>query len=86
MSPKVTCGATSNSMPRSLAKLAMKPVPMGRAAWVWQADSGFVDMLAEVRAGAFTPAAAAALQRRCSRPLDTTDGILPTKACSGIQC
>ena len=38
-----------------------------------------MDILAEVRAGAFTPAAAAALHRRCSRPLDTSDGILPTK-------
>ncbi|KAK9828391.1 hypothetical protein WJX81_002975 [Elliptochloris bilobata] len=44
-----------------------------------QADSGFVDILAEVRAGKFTRAAAAALQQRCSRPLDTSDGILPTK-------
>ena len=51
--------------------------------WARQADSGFVGVLAEVRAGALTPAAAAALQRRCARPLDTTDGILPTKACFG---
>lgn len=57
-------------------------MPMGHVVRARQADSDFVDMLAEVRAGAFTPAAAAALQRRCSRPLDTTDGILPTKACS----
>ena len=39
-----------------------------------------MDLLASVRAGACTPAAAAALQRRCARPLDASDGIQPTKA------
>ena len=45
-----------------------------------QADSEFVDLLASIRAGACTPAAATALQRRCARPLDASDGIQPTKA------
>lgn len=38
-----------------------------------------MELLGKLRAGQLTPADAAALQRQCSRPLDTSDGILPTK-------
>ncbi|KAK9823557.1 hypothetical protein WJX72_003730 [[Myrmecia] bisecta] len=44
-----------------------------------QADSEFVDILAAIRSGACSKAVLADLQRRCSRELDTSDGILPTK-------
>ena len=49
---------------------------------VLQADSVFVDMLAVVRSGSCAAAGGSAVVKqlvsRCSRPLDTSDGILPT--------
>ena len=77
--------------------LALTPLP------TLQADSEFVDMLAVVRSGSCATAGGSAVVKqlvaRCSRPLDTSDGILPTnvspaglvshgdtkQACLGLQ-
>ena len=43
-----------------------------------QADRGFTDILARVRSGACTAEDLRELGATCSRPLDLSDGILPT--------
>ena len=51
---------------------------------VIQADREFVDILASIRAGRCSPEGSTVqqLQGRCGQPLDTSDGILPTKVSS----
>ena len=44
-----------------------------------QADAEFVTLLAAIRGGACSRAQVGDLQRRCSRELDVSDGILPTR-------
>ena len=43
-----------------------------------QADRDFIDILARMRSGACTPQDLQELEASCSRPLDLSDGILPT--------
>ncbi len=89
--------ALLHGLHKASASCTLNPLPL------LQADSEFVDMLAAVRSGSCAAAGGSAVVRqlvlRCSRPLDTSDGILPTnvsparfvspvdtrQACPGLQ-
>ena len=79
--PSTTDAPKSSAWPCCIVRtgqvhLALTPLP------TLQADSKFVDMLAAIRSGSCAMAGGSAvvqqLVSRCSRPLDTSDGILPT--------
>ena len=64
--------------------MAQPSVPL-HAMHLPQADREFVDTLAAIRGGACSPEVLALLTARCSRPLDTSDGILPTMVCANTH-